>query len=137
MRSKKICLTPGCSGITKKGKYCNTCYGRRYRLKYPYKYAYQTLKDNAKRRKKLFTLTFDEFKEFAKAVDYLAKKGITAQSMHIDRIEETGGYTKDNIQPMQNRDNIRKYLSYYWDEQSRKMIFNTETRKDAYSDTPF
>ncbi len=133
----KVCTSKGCRNVVKVGKYCNTCKSRKYRNKYPVKYAYDTLRNNAKRRNKAFSLTLAQFTSFAQRVDYMAKKGIAATSMHIDRIIESEGYHENNIQPLQNADNIRKYLSYYWDEVNRKMVFDTKTRKDSKLDTPF
>lgn len=127
------------------GNYCSRC----QRLKNPYKYAYQTLKDNAKRRGKVFELTFEQFCEFAIKTDYIAKKGIKKNSIHIDRIKEEVGYIIDNIQPLTNSQNIKKYLKYYWDEHNRKMIFEFKTYKNdrgeqehfgesgGHNDTPF
>lgn len=127
------------------GNYCSKC----QRLKNPYKYAYQTLKDNAKRRGKVFELTFEQFCEFAIKTDYITRKGIKKNSIHIDRIKEDVGYKIDNIQPLTNSQNIKKYLKYYWDEYNRKMIFEFKTYKNdreeqehfgesgGHNDTPF
>lgn len=70
--------------------------------------AYLNLKSNAKRRGKVFELTFDQFREFASQCQYIKKKGRTANSYHIDRIDETKGYTIDNIQLLTNIENIQK-----------------------------
>lgn len=110
-----------------KNNYCSKC----QRLKNPEKYAYQTLKDNAKRRKKEFTLTFEEFKEFCVHTSYIARKGRSKNCIHIDRIKENCGYRKDNIQPLTNTENVRKYLKYYWD--GYKMNFKFNTIKNEYS----
>lgn len=112
-----------------KNNYCSKC----QRLKNPEKYAYQTLKDNAKRRGKEFTLTFEQFSEFAVKTSYIARKGRKKDSLHIDRIYENNGYTKENIQTLTNSENVRKYLKYYWDEYNRKMIFKFNTIKDEHS----
>lgn len=124
----KRCATPGCSN-TAKGKYCTTCLTRRWKQKKPLKYAYQTLKDNAKRRGKPFNLTFEWFCFFAETVEYTKKKGITQKAIHIDRINEEKGYTITNIQPLPNAQNVRKYLDYKWNEEIRQMEFNTRTVK--------
>ena len=106
-----------------KNNYCSKC----QRLKNPEKYAYQTLKDNAKRRGKEFTLTLEQFCKFAIKTNYIAKKGRRKDSIHIDRIRENDGYTEDNIQALTNTQNVRKYLKYYWD--GYKMNFKFETIK--------
>jgi len=108
---------------------CSTPRVRKWRESNPLRYAYQTTKDNAKRRGKVFDLTFEEFKEFAIKVDYIKKKGVHASSIHIDRIKENKGYTIDNIQPLTNSQNVRKYLDYRWNELDRQMVFDTVTVK--------
>ncbi len=74
------------------------------------------LKNNARRRGKDFQLTFEQFLEFAVKSGYIAGKGIYKESLHIDRIDETKGYTVDNIQVLTNIENVRKYLSYNYDK---------------------
>jgi hypothetical protein len=100
---------------------------KKYREKYPLKYAYQNLKDNAKRRGKDFNLTFKEFKEFATKVEYIKKKGIKGECFHIDRIDENKGYTKDNIQLLTNSQNVRKFLRHWWD--GKEYVFRNEVSK--------
>lgn len=110
-----------------KNNYCSKC----QRLKNPEKYAYQTLKDNAKRRGKEFTLTFEQFNEFAIKTNYIARKGRKKDCLHVDRICEKDGYTKENIQVLTNSQNVRKYLKYYWD--GYKMNYEFKTIKDEHS----
>ena len=102
---------------------------KKYRNKYPIRYTYQTLKDNAKRRGKSFNLTFEQFKQFAIKTDYLNVKGITKTSYHIDRIDENKGYTIDNIQLLTNEQNIKKYFDHYYDESIKKYVFKYKTIK--------
>lgn len=133
-----ICLTQGCINIANKGRYCNTCASRKYRKNNPLRYAYHALKDNAKRRGKAFELSFEEFKLFVRKVDYMKKKGVTAEAYHIDRIDETRGYTLGNLQILTNSDNVRKYLDYRWNEQAQKMEFKNVTLKQpVFEDVPF
>lgn len=102
------------------------------------RYAYQTSKDNAKRRKKPFDISFEDYSDFAVKVDYLRKKGITATSMHIDCIVDEIGYTKDNIQPLENSQNVKKYLDYRWNPERRKMDYETITIKsERTNEAPF
>lgn len=117
-----------------KNNYCSKC----QRLKNPEKYAYQTLKDNAKRRKKNFELSFEDFKIFCIETNYIAKKGRRKDTLHIDRIKEQEGYTKENIQALTNSQNVRKYLKHYWD--GYRMNFKFQTLKydtNEYKSTPF
>ncbi|MDX1628418.1 MAG: hypothetical protein R3345_06945 [Fulvivirga sp.] len=104
-----MCIVEGCR--KKKAKYGQRCHKHAkqyYRKHHPLKAAYQALRDNAKRRGKEFQLTLDEFKRFAKKAEY-EKRGKTRESYHIDRIDESKGYTLDNIQLIPNYINVKKY----------------------------
>jgi len=90
---------------------------QQWRVKNPLRYAYGTLKNNSKRRGKEFNLTFQQFKEFAIKTDYINKKGRTGQNYHIDRIDETKGYTTDNIQCITNTENVKKYIRFKYRDQ--------------------
>ena len=110
---KKPCITPGCSkSAAPKHSYCYACAKAANRARYPLKAAYLNLKDNAKRRGKEFDLTFEQFQIFAAKTDYMRKKGIHSESYHIDRIDETKGYTINNIQVITNCENLRKFRKF-------------------------
>lgn len=70
------------------------------RARNPAKAAYSILRDNAKRRGKEFTLTLEQFTEWATTTGYLNRRGRQAHHFHIDRIDPSKGYTIDNIQPL-------------------------------------
>ncbi len=133
------CLTPYCKNLIKKGRNkCSTCYNRAYYKRNPEKRTYQALKDNSKRRGKPFDLTFEEFKEFATETDYMANKGIFKKSLHIDRIIETLGYTRGNIQALPNDENIKKYLDFRYGESGREFTVVTQkSRPEDEKDLPF
>ncbi len=118
-----MCVTKYCRKPGYRGQYCHSCLKRRYKERHPERYAYSVLKNNAKRRGHAFELTFEQFKEFAVRTDYMAGKGIYKNSLHIDRIDEAGGYTVDNIQVLTNTENVRKFLSYNYDENGRPTDF--------------
>jgi len=110
---------------------------RRWRKNNPMNAAYNNLKNNAKRRGKPFELTFEQFKQFAIKTEYIAKKGISATSYTIDRINEELGYTIDNIQVLQNSDNIKKYKRFRLGELGQPE-FRIETVKSPdVSNCPF
>jgi len=112
----------------------------KWRKKYPLKAAYQTLKYNAKRRGKEFDLTFEQFKEFAIKTKYEKKRGVYADSYHIDRIDETKGYTIDNIQVLTNVQNLRKYIDFKERNPDGSVVLYTVTtgnRTEKYEDVPF
>lgn len=132
------CATRGCMSIASHGRYCSACVKRKWRKNNPEKAAFCALRDNAKRRGKEFDLTYDQFLQFVERTDYMAKKGIWRDSFHIDRIDETKGYTIDNLQVITNAENVKKYLRYDWDEHDCKMVYAVETVKPAgVSDCPF
>lgn len=126
----KTCITKFCRKTANAGRYCYSCAKRRYAKKNPVKYAYQVLRNNAKRRNKVFTLTFDEFKEFCYKYDYLAGRGKKKESYSIDRIDNTKGYTRDNIQVLTLSENSRKAtktLNAYYCEYEGKVIASVNT----------
>ena len=98
-----------CVKTCKSGNICFSCQKRNYKNRYPEKYAYQVLKNNAKRRGKTFKLTFEQFLEFAIQTNYMDKKGRTFFGLHIDRIDEAVGYEISNIQVLTNTENIKKF----------------------------
>lgn len=65
--------------------------------------------NNAKRRGKEFTLTIEYFTKLVKENDYMRKRGTTAKSLQIDRMDETKGYTDDNVRCITLRQNVIKY----------------------------
>lgn len=87
---------------------CNTHYSDYWAKKNPVKYAFFNLKKSAKRRGKEFTITYEDFEKWATEVDLIKKHGKTAISYHIDRIDNSKGYTPDNIQLLTNSDNVKK-----------------------------
>jgi hypothetical protein len=100
---------------------CSACKSRKYRQNNPLMATYHIKKYNAKIKGKEFNLTFEQFKKFAIKSKYIKQKGIFRDSLHIDRIDETKGYTIDNVQVLTNSQNIRKFLEYKWDDFERKM----------------
>ena len=103
------CQTEGCKNKARTGrKICTTCKSRLHWQKYPLKYWHTTLKYNAKRREKEFTLTLEEFEEFCKQTGYGELKGRTATSLSIDRVDNNLGYSKDNIKAITLSENSSK-----------------------------
>ena len=91
---------------------CNRCRNEYTKARDPQRHAYYRLKSNAKRRGKPFDLTLADFREFCEGTDYIKGKGRTARCYHVDRIDETKGYTRDNLQCITNSDNRAKYVSF-------------------------
>lgn len=103
------CWSRDCKNQARKQRrYCTSCEKRKYREKYPLKYWYDTLKMNAKRRRKEFTLTLKEFEKFCNTSGYDKKKGKTADSLSIDRIKDWEGYTNENIRAITLSQNTQR-----------------------------
>ena len=96
-----------------------------YKETHPYRYAWNSLRSNAARRKREWEerhgrttarynveLTFDEFKQFCYKTQILVGRGRSIDAYHIDRIDVNKGYSVDNIQVLTNGQNVRKYLNY-------------------------
>lgn len=135
-----ICIDCKSKQAAKGRKICLNCKNIRYRNKYPIKAAYYSLKGHAKSRGKVFELTYEQFKHFCVETDYINKKGRTKNGYHVDRIDESKGYTIDNMQLLTNSENIRKYIEYVHTDEDRKKIFKTRTVKNKpyeQDDCPF
>ena len=103
------CSTPDCTNeAALHRKICHKCKNRTYRAKYPLKYWYDTLRMNARRRGKAFTLTLEQFSEFCKRTGYNELKGKTANSLSIDRIRDVDRYHADNIRAITLSENTKR-----------------------------
>lgn len=103
------CKTKNCRKKSKNGGKCWTCIKRNYAERYPVKYAYQVLKNNAKRRGHKFTITLQDFIRFCVKTKILLGRGRTKDCYSIDRIKEEKGYEKGNLQVLTVSDNRLKY----------------------------
>lgn len=110
MAKKKLkkCETPRCRNKTDGRKHCATCRSRKSRKENAMRYAYQANKDNAKRRGKIHTITFEDFKEFCHETDYMAGKGRTKESFSIDCIINELGYVPGNLRKLTVSENAKK-----------------------------
>lgn len=118
----------------KNRKICYSCKNKQYEEKHPIKAAFYRLKGHAKARGKSFTLTLEQFEQFATKVDYTAKKGRTKYSYHIDRIDETQGYHADNIQILTNTENVRKYVEWKSRDRDGNHFKVVTMKPNAYQD---
>ncbi len=120
---KGPCVTPGCRNQARPARTkCHTCQAQVN----PARYAYRHLKANAKRRGKPFDLTLEQFTEFAQRTEYMTRRGRTASSYHIDRIDPEKGYTASNIQVLTNRENVLKQrVEGDYNPETRQMEFWT------------
>ena len=116
-RWPRKCKTKYCRGVvheTTRSPFCSKCKMRKHKEKNPLRYAYTKLKSRAKERGHEFKLTFEQYKQFALETGYLEKKGKTADSLSIDRIDPSRGYEVGNIRAVTLRENARLFLSFYF-----------------------
>ena len=92
-----ICVSHACPNNRRDGNFCNKCIKRKQSAKNPIRTSYYNLRTNAKRRGKEFNLTLEEFTKFAIETEYINKRGKTAKSYSIDRMDNSKGYSIDNI----------------------------------------
>ncbi len=111
----KKCATKYCRNKTDR-THCSTCRSRKSRESDKVRYAFNTLKSNARRRGYVFTITLEQFRKFCTKTKFIAGKGRSSDSYTIDRIYNSVGYHIDNIQVMKKGSNTRKYfLTYDWE----------------------
>lgn len=92
------CAVRYCRGVKPKTKrICHKCNKRRLKINNPVAYTYNTTKQNAKRRGKVFSLSLGYFQELCLETGYLENKGRTSTAMSLDRINPTFGYIEGNV----------------------------------------
>jgi len=131
------CSTPNCRKKRQKHRtLCPSCKQKRYSENNPIQYAYQNLRGNAKKRRKEFNLTFEEFKKWAIETHYMFGKGRQKHSFHVDRIREWEGYHVDNLQVLSNSKNKKKHLQYVRDEKGKPENFTFESTESSLDHQP-
>lgn len=93
---------------------CGTHHKELWRLCNPVHAAYDNLRASARKRKILFTLTFDHFKTIIASTAYMDDKGRTRFCLHIDRKETALGYVDGNIQVLTCTENVQKENAERW-----------------------
>lgn len=79
-----------------------------WRMNNPVHAAYDNLRASARKRRKVFTLTFKEFKALIEPTRYMDDKCKTRFCLHIDRKDVDLGYTFDNLQVLTCTENVLK-----------------------------
>lgn len=130
----KVCWVKFCrKHKTGTSKMCAMHKARKWRFQNPILAAFHNLKHHAKQRKKVFTLTLEDFSDFISTNTYLDDKGITKHSLHIDRKDETKGYEIGNIRTLSCSENVTR-------ENIRRKFIVDKLNKDAsleYNECPF
>jgi transcriptional regulator with XRE-family HTH domain len=106
---KKFCKSVGC--FTKAAPGRTECWkhiSRRLRAAKPINAAFHTLKMNAKRRNKEFSITLQYFTELCLESGYIEGKGRGANDLTIDRDKNYLGYIPGNIKVMLKHENCSK-----------------------------
>lgn len=123
---KKQCLVVGCTNISRAGQKCSNgckfCTKHDHEMrkkKNPHLYWYGVLRRNAKRRKKVFTITLEYFIQFCNETNYINLKGKKSGSMTIDRKIDELGYIDGNLQILEVGANSRKQYVDYWKHQEQ------------------
>lgn len=116
-RSSSCCQVSWCrnapihylsGGKVKTKAYCSKCCLRRYRANHPINYAFHAIKDSAKKRNIPFSISFEDFSDWCTETGYAENKGVCRLKNHCDRIDDSKGYEKGNIQLLSERENIQK-----------------------------
>lgn len=105
-----LCKHWGCNNATRNetARDCSTCNSRKQRLRKPAQYAFQQVRESARKRNIPFNLTFAQFKEFDRQTGYVEAKGKSSESLTIDRINSDKGYEFGNIRALTWLENCSK-----------------------------
>jgi hypothetical protein len=127
------CITRQCrNSVASAGKSCSTCRSRKCRKADPVRYAFNNIRNRAKQRNILFTITLEQFRTWCHKVKYIGLKGRSSESYTIDRKHNDLGYHLDNIQVMTNRENVKKYFMYDWRTKTGRVIEGSPVDKNPY-----
>lgn len=132
------CRSRNCRGVVDKEKvhspYCSRCRTKRWREKFPLHYSFKNLRNRAKQRGKEFSLTREQYVEFAVKTDYARLKGKSSMSLSIDRKDNSRGYSVDNIRAITLSDNSRKQFFPFWAKQMENMAYEPSAEELASGD---
>ena len=93
----------------KKAGLCHKHYHRHRRIVDPVYDRYANFRQKALSRKKEFTITLMEFRNFCEETGYIITKGMRGYRYTVDRINNNYGYHIWNIQLLSLISNIEKY----------------------------
>lgn len=109
-KDASLCVVAYCRS-KRGGNYSRLCHKhklQKWRMENPEKYAYNNLKDSARKRRLPMTLSFPEFLSFVRDTGYMERKGNMAEDLQIDRIDATRGYEAGNLRVITTTENTVK-----------------------------
>ena len=109
----ETCIAAGCAKAIKPGKSICAAHDMRvWRKTHTVTAQYARLKAEAKKRKKVFDITLEEWAELCRLTRYhegtASQVGSIPNGLTIDRIRSRGGYTLDNVRVIVQRLNSAK-----------------------------
>lgn len=108
MKAAGKCSTPRCRRAAgKKQRLCPRCWYRRYAETNPIGCAFNNIRKRARQRGHPFTLTREEFARLVTESGWIEKRGKTAKSLSIDRIDPRRGYEPGNVRVVTLSQNSR------------------------------
>ena len=106
----KKCRTPRCLRATQssgRSPYCARCRYRRFAAANPIACAFNNIRKRARQRGHVFSLTREEFTKLVTESGWIEKRGKTAKSLSIDRIDSRLGYQTGNVRVLTLSQNSR------------------------------
>lgn len=119
------CPLYGCRQPSRpKGCLCARHSMRLWRHTNPLGHFFAQIRDRARRRGQVFTLTLQEFKAAVADTGYMEGRGRGAHCLHLDRIDASLGYVSGNVRVITARQNCvksveekkaqrKKYVSHF------------------------
>lgn len=141
--SRSKCAKPYCRrACGKKSRWCPRCAYRRLAELHPVTCAFNNLRKRARQRGKTFTITREEFERLVVSSGWIEKRGKTAKSLSIDRIDNSRGYEPGNLRVVTLATNSRlKYAPLpEWMKAEMKLAERPENfseRSESGVDEPF
>lgn len=112
------CRSRNCRGLVNQKKehspFCSRCRRNRWKLKFPLHYSFSNLRKRARQRGKDFSLTREQYVEFAIKTDYARLKGKSSLSLSINRKNNNEGYHLWNVEAITLSANSRKSFVPYF-----------------------
>jgi hypothetical protein len=134
-KKRGLCITSFCrKKAVEQRNYCHCCRKRKFAEMNPLKYSYMNLRQRARARGKEFTITYQYYENLAIKSGYDKGKGIFADSLTLDRLDNDLGYIPGNIGVKTRRANSMK--RHYSDYKKGKGK-NPFLPQYDYSEVPF